>query len=232
MAADTGTVTFDEQCSGNPKLNHLLCKTIIWHSDTDGNCIKANIGRLQGTIERINFRPSLTSGGQPSDNYDVTLTDVFGFDVLGGAGINLSNSVSRHFHVPNRHFDFYHWNPSDGDVLIRTGKGILHTICVTNPATVAGTFTVFDSLTGSSGDTVLTEVYICNDTAYFVPSTCNLDIEFTTGLFLNADYTIDGGHMVITYGHDILGQWIGPMDLSVSDAGETSTGYIDIFFRK
>jgi len=230
--ADTGTVTYGEYCSGNPKLGHLLCRTINWNSDPSGDCIKANIGRLQGTVERVNFRPSLTSGGQPTDSYDITLIDQFGFDVLDGAGTNLSNSASTHFHIPNRHYDFYHWDPSDGDVLVRSGRGILHTICVTNPAATAGTFTVFDSLTGSSGDTVITEIYVCSDTTYFVPSTLTLDIEFETGLFLNADYNIDGGDIVVTYGHDIVKQWIGPMDLTVSNAGETSKGYIDIFFRK
>jgi len=230
--ADTGTVTITSRSSGNPRLGNLACRTITWLSDGDGNCTLANIGGIAGTVELVSFRPNTDSGTQPTDGYDITLTDSLGFDVLGGAGTDLSNSVSKHFRVPAVCNMYTRWDVLDGGTLIRRGKGKLNTVCITKPATTAGIVTVYDSLTGSTGDTIIAELYICDDSVYFSPTTLELNASYTNGIYLSPDGTVDAGSICLTYAPDVFPCWIGPLDLAVSNAGATSIGYIDVFFRK
>ena len=81
------TITKDEY-----RPEWLSCVTIDWVSETDGTLSEA-LTAIQGTIERIVFIPATATGEQPADNYDVTLLDRDGIDVLGGKGANLSNTT-------------------------------------------------------------------------------------------------------------------------------------------
>lgn len=69
--------------------------TIAWVSDGAG-AVSGNTFAI-GTCElmQVTYKPD---GGatQPSDAYDVTMTDALGVDVLGGTGANLSQSASTH----------------------------------------------------------------------------------------------------------------------------------------
>ena len=65
---------------------------ISWTSNGDGNATDTTT-KIRGTIERIDFVPG-SGDVQPTDQYDVTLQDVNGFDALLAQGANLSNSTA------------------------------------------------------------------------------------------------------------------------------------------
>lgn len=82
MAA--GTVAFTETRVGNVKK-----LKIAWTSGTSGgdagNATGASTYAYDGKVELLTTIPS-GGGTAPSDNYDITLTDSDGVDVLGGGG--------------------------------------------------------------------------------------------------------------------------------------------------
>ena len=65
-----------------------------WTSDASGDCT-GNLKSLSGEIVRVGFAPSTDSA--PSSNYDIVLNDEEGFDVLNGAGANLSATVKAQY---------------------------------------------------------------------------------------------------------------------------------------
>jgi hypothetical protein len=67
--------------------------TCVYTSDdTTGACTKAT-SLLDGVfLSRVAFNPGL-AGVQPSDAYDLTITDAWGVDVIGGGGANLSQTT-------------------------------------------------------------------------------------------------------------------------------------------
>lgn len=66
-----------------------------WTSDdTTGAVTGTTTYAYSGLIEAVEFVPN-TAGTQPSDNYDVTLTDEASVDKLGGAGANRSNAATE-----------------------------------------------------------------------------------------------------------------------------------------
>lgn len=73
----------------------LECLSIAWTAGTDAaaGTVAATISRIEGTIEKIVFVPGTTTT-QPDDNYDVTLSDQDGFDVLRGKGANLDEATN------------------------------------------------------------------------------------------------------------------------------------------
>lgn len=64
-----------------------------WTSSAGGAATEATSVDLHGDILGVAFIPG-TSGEQPTDNYDVTITDSDGHDVLLGQGANLSNAAA------------------------------------------------------------------------------------------------------------------------------------------
>lgn len=64
--------------------------TLSWTTHTDGSATKTT-DPLTGTIVGITYNPGSTT---PSDNYDMTLSDEDGFDVLSGQGANLDQSTT------------------------------------------------------------------------------------------------------------------------------------------
>jgi len=87
--ADAGTVNINR----TPFKDDLSCVVLEWTADASGNATKT-FGDVNGTIERIVFVPSATSGVVPDSGYDVTLTDDNGIDVFSGKGANLSAASS------------------------------------------------------------------------------------------------------------------------------------------
>ena len=74
--------------------------TINWTSDSTG-AVSAVLARASGTqikfahtLLQVAFKPG-TTPNQPTDLYDVTLTNAAGVDVLGGLGANLSNANAK-----------------------------------------------------------------------------------------------------------------------------------------
>lgn len=67
---------------------------IAWTSAADGSATVAT-EPVRGHIRRVTFVPG-TAGSQPTNAYDLTLTDEHSVDVLGGQGANLSNAANSH----------------------------------------------------------------------------------------------------------------------------------------
>lgn len=66
---------------------------LVWLS-TAGGAVSANPFSVKaGALIQLKFVPD-GGGTQPTDLYDITLLDTDSVDVIGGAGANLSNSVS------------------------------------------------------------------------------------------------------------------------------------------
>jgi hypothetical protein len=68
--------------------------TIAWTSDGSGDA-SDSIGPIIGAIQRVVFAPG-AGGSQPTDNYDVTITDESGIDILAGQGADLDNATTTH----------------------------------------------------------------------------------------------------------------------------------------
>jgi hypothetical protein len=64
---------------------------ISWTSDGSGNAT-GNTGGINGVVLCVVFDPD--DSAAPTDQYDVTLSDENGVDILAGQGANLSSSAS------------------------------------------------------------------------------------------------------------------------------------------
>lgn len=86
-----GTATWSKVGLGNQRIDIY---TIAWVS-TAGGAVSGNAYAIvaPGRLRQARFIPN-GSATQPTDQYDVTLVDANGVDLLGGAGANLSNSPS------------------------------------------------------------------------------------------------------------------------------------------
>lgn len=65
----------------------IVKHTFAWVSDSGGAATVVSGQAVSGRIERVVFAPGAVA---PTANYDVTLTDEFGIDVLAGQGTDLS----------------------------------------------------------------------------------------------------------------------------------------------
>ena len=83
-----GTVTLTEITHTQPKKI-----TFTWTSSAGGAADGATSGTYSGEIIRAVQVPD-SGGTQPTDLYDVVLTDADGADVLHGLGANLSNAAA------------------------------------------------------------------------------------------------------------------------------------------
>lgn len=72
--------------------------TVNWTSDSSGNATEL-IRAMQGFLIAVDFEPS--SVAAPSADYDVTLVDSDGLDLLGGAGVDRSASAKSRIPTPN-----------------------------------------------------------------------------------------------------------------------------------
>lgn len=77
---------------------HLNKYRIEWTSDASGNVSANTLDVVSGHLRQVKFIPG-SGATQPTDLYDVTLTDADGVDLLAGLGANLSNAAAR-FLVP------------------------------------------------------------------------------------------------------------------------------------
>lgn len=67
--------------------------TWTWTSDANGNVIN-DTGTVIGEIQQITFQPN-SGSTSPTANYDVTIEDLAGRDILYGLGANRSESASE-----------------------------------------------------------------------------------------------------------------------------------------
>lgn len=89
LTSTTGTNTLTLKGTGDP---NLIVADIDWLSSS-GGAVAAALNDVSGEIVRVTFVPD-AGGTQPTNAYDVTLTDAEGIDVLAGKGGNLSNAAA------------------------------------------------------------------------------------------------------------------------------------------
>ncbi len=96
--ADTGTyvpvVSTDARVA---PMNRCVTRfQINWTSDASGNFEKTvtDPPAFFGRIIQLETKPG-TGGDQPTDLYDVTITNAMGADILGGDGANRSNTDAQ-----------------------------------------------------------------------------------------------------------------------------------------
>lgn len=65
---------------------------IEWTSDDAAGTISKSIGHVNGLVIGLETKPGATT---PDADYDVTLEDELGYDVLEGLGADRSNSVAE-----------------------------------------------------------------------------------------------------------------------------------------
>jgi len=83
--ADTGTIVDTVYSDGLPPNQPLVQKLRMdWTSDASG-VVTHTTRHIRGVIMRVVFNPGSTA---PTDDYDVTLVDEDGIDVLAGQGVN------------------------------------------------------------------------------------------------------------------------------------------------
>ena len=66
-----------------------------WLSDASGDVDVDAIAMVQGEIQSVHYFPD-AGGTQPSDNYDLTMADSYGVDILTGTGSNLSQTTDTY----------------------------------------------------------------------------------------------------------------------------------------
>jgi len=100
--------------------------------------------------------------------------------------------------MPNPAIDFpWEYKHCTVDTLVRTGKGVLHTIVV-NGLTTAGDATIYDN-TAEAGANIIGILHLDPTTSLSVqPITLIYDCEFTTGLYIGFDGTLEAD-LTITY---------------------------------
>jgi len=95
-----GTVTFT--CPGTSKQGGVWKCTWAWTSDASGN-VSGNTKQLPyGYVIRVETDPGSTA---PTDNYDVTLLDTGGIDIIQGVGADrdTANTETTNFSSPLWH---------------------------------------------------------------------------------------------------------------------------------
>jgi len=75
--------------------NSLVKYKMDWLSDASGDVDVDAIAMVQGEIQSVHYFPD-AGGTQPSDNYDLTMTDSYGVDILTGTGSNLSQTTDTY----------------------------------------------------------------------------------------------------------------------------------------
>ena len=86
-----GTVTITESNFNNPPTDVL---NFAWVSDASGDVSGTNTdNKYTGTITRMKFIPS--GSAVPTANYDVTLLDSDGCDVMDAQGVDRSDTATE-----------------------------------------------------------------------------------------------------------------------------------------
>jgi len=90
-----GTVTITVTTASDIRTTRY---SLAWVSDASGNVNTNPFTPVQGQLTQIKFIPD-GGGTAPTALYDVVLNDANGIDYLGGAGANLSATVSTQVRV-------------------------------------------------------------------------------------------------------------------------------------
>lgn len=91
MVDDDAVITdVDNRQSGNEP---IAKKIVDWVSDSTGGTVSQSIGRISGSIIALETNPD--DSAAPSDNYDITLEDEQGLDVLLGLGADRHTTTTQ-----------------------------------------------------------------------------------------------------------------------------------------
>lgn len=71
----------------------VLKVEIVWTSDGAGAVSGTSTGTIRGALFQVKFTPG-TGGVAPDDNYDATLLDGDGVDLIAGQGTDLDQTVA------------------------------------------------------------------------------------------------------------------------------------------
>ena len=85
-----GTITTTTTKNGS-----MVKYSMDWLSDASGDVDVDAIPMIQGEIQSVHYFPDV-GGTQPSDNYDLTMADSYGVDILTGTGANLSQTTDTY----------------------------------------------------------------------------------------------------------------------------------------
>ena len=116
LGADTGTLILNSDSRVAPPGSSRAVRVIEWDwlSDSSGDCDvstskSANASGVTGTVVGIHAIPE-TGATIPTDDYDVTIIDGEGVDILNGAGANLNqvNTSVENYRFPT---DFLNEGP-------------------------------------------------------------------------------------------------------------------------
>tara|TARA_R110002110_G_scaffold365517_1_gene575518 strand:- start:196 stop:579 length:384 start_codon:yes stop_codon:yes gene_type:complete len=77
------------------KKNSIVKYKMDWLSDASGDVDVDAIAMVQGEIQSVHYFPD-AGGTQPSDNYDLTMADSYGVDILTATGANLSQTTDTY----------------------------------------------------------------------------------------------------------------------------------------
>lgn len=80
----------DNRQSGNEPIGK---KIIDWTSDSAAGTVEQSVGRISGSIIALETNPD--DSAVPTADYDITLEDEQGFDVLLGLGIDRHTSTTE-----------------------------------------------------------------------------------------------------------------------------------------
>ena len=95
-----GSCVFTKEYSA--KFKHAIKAKWAWTADASGDVSGVGISsKLSGEIVGVHFIPG-TGGDAPDDDYDVTILDPNGVDVLIGAGTDCKQSitVTSNYRIP------------------------------------------------------------------------------------------------------------------------------------
>lgn len=84
VTASAGTATVNTEINGQ-FLHYLV---VDWTS-TSGGAVTATISGLEGML--LAFMSDPVASASPTDNYDIDITDVAGYEILGGSGEDRDN---------------------------------------------------------------------------------------------------------------------------------------------
>lgn len=100
FAVGTSTITVNNVIQQGQKT--IVTITVAWTAHTDGSFTSVDISSYMGEVYgmflfAIETNPGATA---PQDNYDITLTDADGVDILMSAGTNRHTTTSQYAVVP------------------------------------------------------------------------------------------------------------------------------------
>lgn len=104
--------------------------------------------------------------------------------------------------MPNAVLDFsFPFQHLIASAQIRTGKGVLHSVVINRPDTLAGSNVALHDVAdvGDIAAANMIATIIMDDAFYVIPTTLVYDLEYTTGLYALFSVGMTIGDLTVTY---------------------------------